>query len=159
MIIVADASPLVSLAILGKLDLLEKLFQDIYIPQAVFDEITSPDKPFAEALYQFSAEKTKKVKNKIALLILTDKLDLGEAEAIILALENNIDRILIDERKGRKIAETKGLRPIGTIGVLIQAKEKGMIASVKVFLDELVRNSIYISPKLYKHVLELTKEA
>ena len=158
MIIVADSSPLVSLAILEKLELLEKLFDDVYIPQAVFDEITVSGKPFSHALREFSKRKTKRVKNRVALSILMDDLDKGEAEAIILALENGIDDILIDEHKGRRIAKTKGLHPIGTIGILLQAKRDGLINAIHPFLKKLVENNIRISSGLYKQALELAKE-
>lgn len=124
MIIVADSSPLISLAILEKLNLLEDLFDEVFIPNAVYKEVTAMKKPYSDSLDKFSKNRIKKVKNKIALSIISHELDIGESEAIILALENNIDTILMDENKGRKIAISKGLHPIGTIGVLIQAKKQ-----------------------------------
>ena len=158
MIVVADASPLISLAILDKLALLGKLFDEVYIPEAVFAEITTTGKPFSNILHDFSERRIKRVKNKVALSILSDELDIGEAEAIILALENNISDILMDEHKGRRIARTKDLHPIGTIGILIQAKNMGLVEAIKPLLGKLVENNIYISPRLYKHALELAKE-
>ena len=110
MIIVADSSPLISFAILNKLNLL------------------------------------------------SNDLDLGESEAIVLALENNIEDILIDEHKGRKIARTNGLHPIGTIGVLIQAKKLHLIQEVKPLIDKLIKNKIRISNQLYQKALELANE-
>lgn len=158
MIVVADSSPLISLAILNKLDFLGELFDEVFIPEAVFTEITTTGKPFSDILRHFSATKIKKVKNKVALSILSDELDIGESEAIILALENNINDILMDEHKGRRIARAKELHPIGTIGILLQAKESGLTEAIKPLLNELVENNIYISPRLYKHALELAKE-
>ncbi len=158
MIIVADSSPLISLALLNKLNLLEELFDEITIPQAVFDEISSTEKPFSNTLEEFAKRKTRKAQNKVALSILADELDLGEAEAIILALENKIDNILIDEYKGRRIAKSKGLQIIGTIGVLIQAKENGSINNLRPLLDKLISNNIYISSGLYEEALKLAGE-
>ena len=66
MIIVADSSPLISLAILSKLELLIKLFDDIFIPEAVFVEITKADKPYSDILTKFANTKVKSIKNKIA---------------------------------------------------------------------------------------------
>ena len=158
MIIVADSSPLISLAILSKLELLIKLFDDIFIPEAVFAEITKADKPYSDILTKFANTKVKSIKNKIALSILSHDLDKGESEAIVLALENNIENILMDEQKGRKIAAANGLHPIGTIGVLIQAKKTGLIENIKPHLDKLMHNNIFISDKLYSSSIKIVGE-
>jgi len=158
MIIVADSSPLISLAILNQLNLLQELFDEVYIPKAVFEEVTATGKPFSDILSNFSKPRIKNVKNKIALSILSHELDLGESEAIVLALENKIEDILMDEHKGRKIAIARGLHPIGTIGVLIQAKKKGLLKSIKPLIHELIKNNIYISQELYEYTLRLVNE-
>ena len=158
MIIVADSSPLISLAIIKQLNLLDKLFDKICIPNAVYNEISISEKPYSEILKKFSEKKIKKVKNRIALSILSKELDLGESEAIVLALENNIENILMDEQKGRRLAVSNGLHPIGTIGVLIQAKNVNLIEKVKPLLDKLIKNNIYISKELYSHALKIVNE-
>ncbi len=119
MIIVSDSSPLISLAILRKLHLLEHFFSDIWIPKAVYDEIAQKGKPYSEELKRFSRNRVKEVQNALAVRLLLDELDIGEAEALVLALENNIADILIDEYRGRKIATSRGLSVIGTVGVLL----------------------------------------
>jgi len=158
MIIVADSSPLISFAILDKLELLDKIFDDIKIPESVYDEITQNDKPYSKELKEFAINKTKKVKNKLAVQILQKDLDLGESEAIVLAKENKIKDILIDEYKGRKIAKETGLFPIGTIGVLLQAKRQNYINKVKSELDKLIVNHIRISNDLYETALKISGE-
>lgn len=158
MIIVADASPLISFAILNKLDVLDKLFKDILIPIAVYKEITKVNKKHSNKLKSFAENKTKKVKNKLAVELLQKDLDLGESEAIVLAKENNISDILMDEYKGRKIAKDNGLHPIGTLGVLIQAKKKKLIKKVKPEIDTLIENHIRISDDLYSTALKLAGE-
>jgi predicted nucleic acid-binding protein len=70
----------------------------------------------------------------------------------------NIDDILMDEYKGRRIAEAQGLSPIGTVGVLLQAKRKGLPEEVRPELDELMRHHRRISGALYKKALELAGE-
>ena len=105
MIVVADSSPLIAFAILNLLEILAKIFDELYVPQAVYDEVTSWNKPYARELQDFLKNRVKTVENKLAVTILTNELDIGESEAIILALENNISDILIDEPKGRKIEE------------------------------------------------------
>jgi predicted nucleic acid-binding protein len=125
----------------------------------VFNEITQSDKPFSAKLEKFTKSKKKTIKNKMALSVLSHELDQGESEAIILALENNIEDILIDEQKGRKIAAANGLHPIGTIGILIQAKKLGLIKHIKPLLDLLICNNIRISNGLYNLALNLAKES
>lgn len=158
MIIVADSSPLISFAIIRKLDILSKIFTDIYIPQAVYDEITLWNKPSSKALNEFSKSRVQIVQNRLAVNVLRNDLDLGEAETIVLALEHNIENVLIDEHKGRRIARSHGLFPIGTIGVLIQAKHEKLIRTIKPCLEELVKNKIRISKALYQKALEMAGE-
>ena len=158
MIIVSDSSPLISLAILKKLHILGLVFDGIWIPQAVYNEITRKNKPYSEELKQFAANRVKKTQNVLAVHLLLKELDIGEAEAVVLALENNVPDVLIDEYKGRKVAQAQGLSTIGTVGVLLQAKKKGLIKEIRPELDELMRNHRRISKKLYKKALELTGE-
>lgn len=158
MIIVSDSSPLISLAILRKLDLLEQFFDEIWIPRAVYLEITKKSKSYSEELKQFAENRVKEVQNELAVGLLLKELDIGEAEAIVLALENNIADLLIDEYRGRRLAEARGLSVIGTIGVLLQAKKKNLIREIKPELDELIRNHRRVSEKLYKKALELAEE-
>ncbi len=67
------------------------------------------------------------VQNEVAVGLLKKDVGLGEAEVIILALENGIENLLIDDHKGRKIAQTQGLNLVGSIGVLLQAKRTGLL--------------------------------
>ena len=90
--------------------------------------------------------------------LLQKELDLGESEAIVLAKENKIKDILIDEYKGRKIAKETGLFPIGTIGVLLQAKRQKYIKEIKSELDKLIVNHIRISTDLYATALKIAGE-
>ncbi|OHD11209.1 MAG: hypothetical protein A2086_08370 [Spirochaetes bacterium GWD1_27_9] len=158
MIIVADSSPLISLAIIDKLDLIVEIFGDVIIPIAVYEEITEEGKIKSEELKEYFCKKTCEVNNEIGIRILNTEIDLGESEAIILALERNINIILMDDLKGRKYAEIAGLTPIGSIGVITKAKEKGLINQVKPYLDKLRENKIRISDDLYKKILEKSNE-
>ena len=127
MIIVTDSSPLISLAILRKLDIVDQIFDEVYIPVVVYDEITRKNKPHYRELNEFATNRIKEIQNVLAVQLLLKELDAGEADAIVLAIENNVTDVLIDEHKGRKITKTHNLSPIGTIGVLLQAKTKGLI--------------------------------
>lgn len=159
MIVVADSSPLIAFALLNKLGLLEKVFSEIHIPEAVHAEILVWDKPGREALQVFSKDRVYPVSDKSEVDLLLKDLDLGESEAIIYAVENNYKNILIDEYKGRRIARDRGLNPIGTIATLLQAKKIGEISDIKSSLDMLIENEFRIAEKLYLQALRLAGES
>ncbi|KAA3655714.1 MAG: DUF3368 domain-containing protein [Chloroflexi bacterium] len=156
--IVADASPLISLAILENLALLPKLFEQILIPRAVFDEATTEGKPHSETIRIFAKDRVVSVNNELAVQLLLNDIHLGEAEAIVLAFEKGVPNILIDDAKGRRFVKLNGLHPIGTIGVLLQAKNTGLVKEVKPLLDKLIANKIRISDQLYVQALQLAHE-
>ncbi len=153
--IVSDSSPLIALAKIGMLVIVK---YDIVIPKAVFDEITRPNRQYAKELYKWGKDKTIEVTNKKAVEYLVLIVDRGEAETIALAEELNADAVLIDDLKARKIAKLRGLNIIGTIGVLLDAKEKGIIGELKPLLDMLIKKKIRVSKELYNHALELANE-
>ena len=152
--IVSNSSPLIALAKIGMLDVLS----GVVIPKAVFDEITKPEKEYVKELYEWGKDKIIEVKNRKAVEYLELMIDGGEAETIVLAEELNADAVLIDDLKARKIATLRGLNIIGTIGVLLDAKERGFINEVKPLLEELMKRKIRISKELYNHALELAHE-
>jgi len=158
MIIVADSSPLLSFAIIDRLELIEQIFGKLLVPSAVFNELTVSDKPYSKELKEFLKNKVFAVKNIDLVKMLSNEIDLGESEAIALALEKHIPDILIDDLKGRKIAFFNGLFPIGTIGGLLQAKEKKLIDEIKPLLDILIQNDIRIGNSLYRKALNLASE-
>ncbi len=160
MIVVSDASPIINLAIIGRLDFLRSLYGNVIIPQAVQDEVSAalPGKIKSE-FEKLKWIETKQTTNRTSVLALELELDQGEAEAITLALEINADLLLIDERKGRLVANRFGLRFIGLLGVLIEAKQKGLVSTVKSQMDDLISKAgFWISPKLYNQVLEQVGE-
>ncbi|MEZ4733172.1 MAG: DUF3368 domain-containing protein [Caldilineaceae bacterium] len=156
--VIADSSPLISFAILNRLELLMQLYTEIRIPQAVFDEISQPGKPHAQALHLFAHNKVALVKNQMAVNMLLTDVDRGEAEAIVLALESGIVDLLIDDAKGRRAAQLKGLQVTGTIGVLLAAKKRQLIAHLRPELDSLIANRIRIGQMLYDQALQLAGE-
>jgi predicted nucleic acid-binding protein len=158
MLVISDASPVIALAVCGKLDLLDKLFDQVYIPQAVFNELTIPNKPKAREIIEWTKSKVITAKNRTIISALSLNLDPGESEAISLYWETNADFLLIDEKRGRIIALRNGIKTIGTIGVLLIAKQRGLVTSVKPFLDILMNNSFRISEILYHQILERTGE-
>jgi predicted nucleic acid-binding protein len=158
MIIVSDSSPLLALAICDKLDLPGALFGKVYIPRAVFEEISKPGKTNAEKLEAWGRDKILEVKDKNLAGAINVVLDKGESEAIALYRETGADRLLIDERAGRKYAETYGVNIIGTLGILLQAKQKGLIPSITPYVNKLKKSNIRISDELYNRILTLAGE-
>ena len=154
--IVSDSSPLIALAKIGRLNLLE---HEIIVPKAVFEEITRSRRAYARKLYKWGKNRVSVVKNRQAVEYLELVLDRGEAEVIVLAEELKADAVLIDDLKARKTAMLRGLTVVGTIGVLLDAKERGLVDDVKPLLDELIRKKIRISRELYNHALELAHES
>lgn len=90
--------------------------------------------------------------------ILLSDLGTGEAEAIVLALEQQPAMLLIDDLKARKLAKMKGLNIIGTLRMLLEAKKAGLIPALKPFTAELVSNGIRISPKIIEMILQAAQE-
>lgn len=158
MIVIADSSPLISFALINKLELLENIFGKLYVPKAVYKEVTIPNKSYSKKLQVFLESRVKDVRNDIAVKFLNNELGAGESEAIVLALEQVTDYIIIDDYKGRKIAATSKLKVIGTVGVLLRAKELNYITEVTGLLDTLIENKIRIGEKLYETALELSGE-
>jgi len=94
----------------------------------------------------------------VSLLQKQLKLGLGESEAIVLANSIGADLVIIDERKAREIAKDIGLNVTRTLGILVGAKQRGLARELKPLLDNLVKNEIRISKKLYQDILELVNE-
>lgn len=128
--------------------MLTQLFSEILIPQAVFDEATSSGKPYAEAIRLFAQDKGVAVNNQMAVQLLIHDVDRGEAEVIVLALERGIEDVMIDDAKGRRFASLNGLNLLGTVGVLVRAKQQNYIEAVKPLLDLLMVNRIRIGSDL-----------
>lgn len=161
MIIISDTTPIISLIKINRLDLLEKLFVEVLIPDAVFKELTTNTlfTNEAEIVKKSSFLKVSSVQNQKSLQLLqaVSGLDDGESEAIILADELKSNILLMDERKGRKVAQRLGINITGTIGVLIQAYNEGMISDVEVksYLNQLKNSNIRLSESLIQQALSL----
>jgi len=158
MIIVCDSSPIIALALCDQLELLDKLFNDILIPQEVYNETTKEGKEPTPIIKEWATGKVIEVINRQSVNKFNEILDKGESEAIALYLEKSADYLLIDEKKGRKIAMENDIKIIGSIGVLIMAKRKGLIQSIKPSLDIIRHSSTRISDFLYEQALKIAGE-
>ncbi len=117
-IIVSDSSPLIILSKCNKLNLLKNLFSEVLITQVVFDEISAKNDKAKNDLQTTDFIKIISIQNISAYQQLLDVLDAGEASAIALAKEKKLP-LLIDEKKGRKIAQRVGIDIIGFLGILL----------------------------------------
>lgn len=163
MIVVSDATPVISLLKINQLNLLHGLFQEVFIPQAVYDELTLNPVFEKEAMQIKECSFITKVEvgeeSSVNLFQRVTGLDRGESEAIIYTDSIGADLILMDEIKGRKIAVQVGLRVMGTLGILLEAYEQGLISKEEIFsgLDILKNSGRYISEALYKQLTEKIK--
>ena len=160
MIIVSDTTPISELAKVDHLNLLPKLFGKVVIPQGVFDELQVGEHPAAKLVQNLSWLEVVTVDNQQVVRELQQsfKLDLGESEAIALAEEISASQLLINERAARKVAMARKLPLIGTVGILLLAKRRGLLDSVKDVLDEMQEQGMRISDRLYVQVLTLAQE-
>ena len=161
MIVVSDSSPLVALSFIRQLDLLQQLYGQVLVPEAVWQELLAGQShPGRDAVLNATWIERRSVQNRQLVIALFQDLDLGESEAIALAVETNADLLIVDERLGRRSAQHFGLNIIGVIGVLIDAKHHGLIAEVKPYLDQLrILAGFRISDTLYLRVLADEHEA
>jgi len=126
MIVVSNTTPIISLASIGKLDILKELFKKIIIAEVVYQEIKAKESYGYHDIDQEYIQ-VKAIQGKIYTNFLLSQLNLGEAETIILAKEINADFVIRDENLGYKIAKNSGLNAIRTLSVLLNAKQNGMI--------------------------------
>ncbi|MBE9142884.1 DUF3368 domain-containing protein [Planktothrix mougeotii] len=161
MIIVSNTSPISNLAKVGQIHLLEQLYKTVLIPTAVHNELLDEraGETVVEAVKSAILLKIQPIQNQELVNELRNSINLGEAEAIALAVEVNASRLLIDERLGRQVATNQGLKIIGVFGVLLSAKQQGLITKIKPVMDDLISQANFrVSSKLYADVLIAANE-
>jgi predicted nucleic acid-binding protein len=160
-IVVANTSPLTNLAAIGLFDLLRCLYDQVHIAQGVWEELNAGGKrwPGRDQVAQAGWVERRTVRNQNLVTALCQDLDRGEAETIALALEIEASLVLLDEKEGRHAAQRFGLHTVGVVGILLEAKAKGVIAAVHPHLDALRQTAgFYIDMSLYRHALALANE-
>ena len=160
MIVVSDTSPLTNLAAIGRLDLLRQMYGSVLVPEAVYRELASdPDQPGAREVESEAWLVRGVVRSEQLLADLSNELHPGEAEALALAVEIAATLVLIDEKRGRRVASRLGLERIGLLGILLQAKQRGLVPEVKPLLDALRADAgFWVKESLYRRTLELAGE-
>lgn len=151
MIVVSDTSPINYLVLLGEIECLQKLFGEIIIPQAVFDELQQTGTPKAVSDWIDSRPNWLEIQNA-ETIDETITLGAGEREAISLAVELNADLVLIDDRKARRAAIEHGLNIAGTINILESASKRGFVNLSEAF-QKLGQTNFRIAPDLLAEIL------
>jgi len=149
--IVSDSTILIILFDLNRLELLSNLFPKVIIPLSVYDEIS-----VKKAIVLPNFMEVQEVKTSEILEMLKQVLDLGESEAIALALKVG-SKLIIDEKKGRKIAMRQGLEIIGLLGIVYLNIKKGFLSKTeaKTFLNDALVHGYRINQKLIEGMLEI----
>lgn len=160
MIVVSDTTPLISLLKINRLSLLEKLFGQVLIPQAVYNELIADVRFEQEAnqVRQSSFIMVKQVNSPSSVSVLkrVTGLDQGESEAIVLSDEMQADILLMDEAKGRSVSQEMGIKVMGTIGILMAAHAEHELSAdeAKECIDILQHTGRHISQRHYQMLLD-----
>ena len=149
--VIANTTPIIALADIGHLDLLQKLYTEIIIPEAVHAEILS--EPARSQVSAADWIKVQKVANANTKSLFSARLHAGEVEVIILAQERSADLLIIDDNAAKKTAKYLGLTVTGTMGVNLRAKREGHINAVKPLIDSLIKDGLYVSTQVQNFVL------
>lgn len=148
-LVVSDSTCLIGLQRIGRTNVLSRLFTTIHIPLAVHHEVG----------FLQPCMKVERVQDLLLVTALETQLDRGEAEAIALAAERQADLLILDEKKGRRVARDMGLRISGTIGLLVRARREGILPACRPVLDALEEVHFHITPALRAEALRLAGES
>jgi hypothetical protein len=160
--IVSNTSPISNLAQIGQLDLVQQLYKTVLIPYAVYQELSDEraGETINTAIQVANWLKVQSVENQDLVNELRSQVNIGEAEAIVLATEQKANRLLIDERLGRQVAIDLGVKVTGVLGILLAAKRQNLITATQPIMDDLVTKANFrVSEQLYIEVLKAAGES
>jgi hypothetical protein len=156
--VIANNTPLVALWVLCRLDLLQQLYDEVWIPQAVYDEFLATERALRQAALQNAPWiKTVSLSNPQRAKVYVG-LDQGETEVLALAEEHSARLVIMDELKGRRYARRLGIPLTGTLGLLLLSKERGLTLRLAPLLAELQNAGLYLAPDLIAQVLRRAGE-
>ncbi|MCL2170406.1 MAG: DUF3368 domain-containing protein [Defluviitaleaceae bacterium] len=155
---VVNSTPLISLYGIGRLDILSKMYRNVYIPHGVYEEVCVQGDIGKSELLIFPNFSIKNIADMNAYKYFATSLHKGEVEVMILASELKADVCIIDDKLARQYAKHLGLELTGTLGLLIKAKERGLLDAVKPCLELMIQNEIFIGKTLYEQVIKLANE-
>lgn len=158
MIVIADSSALVAVATYRGLDLLESLFGNVLVPIAVYDEVCAQGKPQAEVLRNYLVGKVQYVDMSQCKLQKISGLGKGELEAMALYKAAAANLMLVDDLKAKKSAYINGLETMGSLGLLLLAKDECLITEITSRIRLLQHSNAYLNPLLIEQVLQRAGE-
>ncbi len=158
-VVIADAGPLIAFARLGQLELLKQVFAQVWVTEEVFAECTcrldfAEAKPILAAAQSLLIQRCTAPPSHFELAL---HVDAGEASAIALAVERGFG-VLMDDKAGRRMANNFGVTSIGTVGVLVLAKQKKLVADIKPLLDQLTKSGYFLGDNLIASALAAVGE-
>lgn len=157
--IIVNSTPLIILCNVGRVDILQKLYGQIVIPEAVYEEVTAKKDSACQQLVLADWIHVERIKEQTAKKMYQAKLHDGEVEVMILAQEDkNTELVIIDDNAAKKTAKYLGLNVTGTLGVLLKAKRMGIIKEVSPIISEMRKKGFYVSGYLERIILEQAGE-
>jgi predicted nucleic acid-binding protein len=158
-LVVVNATPIIALALIDQMHLLHSLYERIVIPSAVQAEISAGGAAGigVRELREATWVDVVSLQDPSRANLIAD-LAPGEAEVIALAQERRADLVVIDERLARRHAERLGMRLTGTLGILLRAKQLGMVKAVAPLIDQLRQGGIHLGDDVVSEVLRLAGE-
>jgi len=159
--IVSNSSPIIHLAKIGRLDLLQLLFNTIMIPRAVYMEcvVEGGNRPEVELIKNAKWIRVIEVENTNLVKLLKAQIDEGESETIALALETGADLALLDDYEAREKGKLFGLQVTGTVGILLKARKEGLIKNLKKEIKNLQLSGFWLREKFIKEILKTVGES
>lgn len=149
--VICNTTPFIALASVDQVQLLKDVYNSVLVPAAVIDELRQggpipvPDIQAYE--WVKAVPNIEDISNRLLF-----QLDFGERQVVIRALRDEADLVLIDDRLARNIAEYLGLKVKGTLGVLVEAKRRGLIESFKSLSLRMRKEGIYYSQRLIEEI-------
>ena len=157
--VIVNSTPMIILSKIGMLEILHKLFGEITIPQAVYDEITFKSDTACRFVRENNWIKVARIEPDADKSMYKSKLHDGEVEVMILAQETTADvLIIIDDNTAKKTAKYLGLTVTGTLGILVMAKNKGFVDSMKTTIERMKHNGFFVSKPVEEMVLKAVGE-
>lgn len=153
MIVVSDTTPLNYLVLIGAIEVLPRLFSEVFVPTVVLRELSHDRAPVAVKSWGLSPPHWLRVTDPATRLPSTIALDAGEADAISLAKELRIADILIDEYHGRQVAIAEGLFTLPTLAILERAAEQNLL-DLPAAIKALLMTSYRVRPELIEAALK-----
>jgi hypothetical protein len=146
--VVPDTSCLIALSTLSLLELLDELYGDVAVPQAVIQEFGEPLPEWAKPVQG----------DPLVVTALRESLGHGEAEVIAVAAQSTETLTVLDDKHARAVAQTMGVQITGTLGILLRAKREGRLLSIRDALDTLEQSGFHLSSELKAKACELAGE-